>query len=203
MIRKWPVCQWWPGVTFWSLALLDAGTALSKRTTYASIHWVVALAQKTWFNGTEAVVFVIVLYNDGREVPNYIRVEGGEFGLCAFLLVLFSFQCIGLCWILVVCLCFDHLNIWPDSQGYLGAGIRFQLEFSPTNLTYRTRHPGLHSALHTKNGEVSVGTLWAVRSLFLAWLPRAREQLGWLISVYGHVYSRIYTYVYSIFYSYV
>ena len=27
-------------------------------------------------------------------------------------------------------------------------------------------------------GEVSPGTLGAVRSLFLAWLPRAREQLG-------------------------
>ena len=53
-----------------------------------------------------------------REVLNAIRVEGGEFGLCTSLLVLSSFQSIGLCWRLVVCLCFDHLNIWSDSQVY-------------------------------------------------------------------------------------
>jgi hypothetical protein len=43
-----PVCSWWQGDTFGSLALLDVAMALLKRNTSASRQWVVALAQQTW-----------------------------------------------------------------------------------------------------------------------------------------------------------
>ena len=96
---------------------------------------------REWYDG---LWLFLVLYIAGREVLNVTRVEGKKFALCTSLLVL--------CWILFVCLFFDHLNIWSDSLCYLGVGIWFQLGLSPTHLTYRLRHPGLHGALHTKTG---------------------------------------------------